>query len=186
MRCYFQLAHMTLYADLSLAGITQFSTAINRYFLILHIISITFHRHLDNSIQSAFKHLIGLLDLRQLIRMRDQRCGIDLPLLDEPQDLGAIAAIHAAGLKGQIITIHIRQRKGLGTIIKGYHRDNGIGASALPGHAEGIFRADSCLICRSLVQMLDRVTRTIASRGSCRVGTSYFHINNLVDSSFFL
>lgn len=39
--------------------------------------------------------------------------------------------------------------------------------TVMPGTARG---TEPCLMCRSLVQMLDKVTRTMASRGSCRVG----------------
>ena len=40
--------------------------------------------------------------------MRDQRLGIELAFGNEPQRFFAVTAVHAAGLEGQILAVHIR------------------------------------------------------------------------------
>ena len=42
--------------------------------------------------------------------MGDERFGIDLAFCDETQRFFTIAAVHAAGLKGEVFAVHFRQR----------------------------------------------------------------------------
>lgn len=58
------------------------------------------NRHLDHAVFLLRKERICLFDIFQGIVMGDQRCGIYLSCLDQTKNLIAVAAIHAAGLKG--------------------------------------------------------------------------------------
>ena len=51
----------------------------------MHIIVITLHRDLNNSVAFIFKQLIRLVDRRQRIGMRDQRLGIELAVANTLQ-----------------------------------------------------------------------------------------------------
>ena len=94
--------------------------------------------------------------------MRDEWRGVNLSLLNQAKHFLAIASVHTTGLEGEVLAIHIGQRKHLGLVIKSHHRYNSIRAGTLP-----------CLICRSLEQMLPIVTRTMASVGSINVGFGF-------------
>ena len=76
--------------------------------------SIGLNRHLNHPIQFPLEHPVRLLDILQLIPVRNQRRGVDLALFDEPQDLGAVAAVHAAGFEGEVFAVHVGQGNGLG------------------------------------------------------------------------
>ena len=92
----------------------------------------TLHRDLNNSVAFIFKKLIRLVDLRQRIGVRDQRLGIELALGNELQRFLAVATVNAAGLEGQVLTLHIGQRQSLRLVVKRHNRDDCIRASALP------------------------------------------------------
>ena len=64
--------------------------------------------------------------------MRDQRLGIELALGNKLQRFLAIATVNAAGLEGQVLAVHIRQRQGLRLVVKSHHRDDRIRTSAPP------------------------------------------------------
>ena len=64
--------------------------------------------------------------------MRDQRLGIELALGDELQRFLTVATVNAAGLEGQILAVHIRQRQGLRLVVKRHHRDDRIWTSTFP------------------------------------------------------
>ena len=68
--------------------------------------------------------------------MGDKGGGIQLSLPDQLQGLGAAAAIHPAGLEGEVFAVHLGQGQGLGPIVQGHHRDQAVGPGGLPGHAE--------------------------------------------------
>ena len=61
------------------------------------------HRHLNHSIFLSLKHPVSLLNILQLIPMCNQRRGVDLSLLDQSEDLGAVAGVHAAGFEGEVL-----------------------------------------------------------------------------------
>ena len=70
--------------------------------------------------------------------MGDEWGGVNLALLNEAEDLLAVAA---ASLEGKVLAIHIRKRKDLRLVIKGNHRYNSIRTGALPREAEGVIGA---------------------------------------------
>ena len=55
--------------------------------------------------------------------MRDQQLGIELALGNELQRFFAITAVHATGLEGQILAVHIGQRQDLRLVVKCHHED---------------------------------------------------------------
>ena len=79
--------------------------------------------------------------------MGDQRCGVDLALFDEPQDLVVVAAVDAAGFEGEVFAVHVGEGKGLGFVVEGHHGDDGVGPGAGPGQTEGV----RCAICCSWI-----------------------------------
>ena len=72
--------------------------------------------------------------------MGDERLGVQFPLRDETQRFLAVAAVHATGLEGEILAVHIRQRQDLGLVIQCHHRHDGVGSCALPRQPEGSVR----------------------------------------------
>lgn len=70
--------------------------------------------------------------------MGNQWRGVKLPLLNQPQNLPAVAAIYPAGLEGQVFAVHLRQGEGLRLLIEGHHGDQPIGAGALPRQGKGV------------------------------------------------
>ena len=91
--------------------------------------------------RAPFKQGIGRVDLAEGEDVRDQRGGVQLARGDQPQDLGAVAAIHAAGLEGQVFAVHLGQGQHLRPVIQ---RDDGhdrVRPRALPRHAEALLRA---------------------------------------------
>ena len=64
--------------------------------------------------------------------MCDQRLGVELALGDELERFFAVAAVDAAGFEGQILAVHIGEGKCLRIVVECHHRDDGIGARALP------------------------------------------------------
>ena len=49
--------------------------------------------------------------------MRDQRLGIELALGNEFERFLAVATVNAAGLEGQVLAVHIRQRQSLRLVV---------------------------------------------------------------------
>ena len=41
-------------------------------------------------------------------------------------------------VKGKVLTVHVRKRRNLWLVIKGYYGNNGIRSGAVPGHMEGV------------------------------------------------
>ena len=72
--------------------------------------------------------------------MGDQRRGIQLSLLDQPQDLGTVAAVHPARFEDQVLSVHLRQGQHLRLVVQRHHRHNGIGPGATPRQLKGILR----------------------------------------------
>ena len=70
--------------------------------------------------------------------MRDEWSGVNLSRFNQAKDFLAIASIHATGLEGEILAIHVWQRKNLRLVIKGYNGNYGIRTGTLPRQAEGI------------------------------------------------
>ena len=52
-----------------------------------------------------------------------------------PQGIGVV---HSAGFEDQVFAVHVGQGQDLRTVIERHDRDDGVGACAGPGHAEGI------------------------------------------------
>ena len=73
--------------------------------------------------------------------MGDEGSGVQLPGGDQVQGLGTVAAIHPAGLEGEILAVHVGQREQLRPVVKGHHRHHRIGPGALPGQTEGVLAA---------------------------------------------
>ena len=95
-------------------------------------------------------------------KMGDERSGVYPILFNKAKDLLAIASIYPTGLESEVFSVHFGQWKNLGLVVKGHHSYNGIWSGALP-----------CLICKSLVQILLIVTRTIASVDSINLGLGF-------------
>ena len=55
------------------------------------------------------KHLIGLHDMLQSGPVGDETAGIQLPFGDQLHDPSAVRGVHAAGLKDQILSVHVRK-----------------------------------------------------------------------------
>ena len=70
--------------------------------------------------------------------MGDQGRGVQFARLNQPENFGAVAAVHAAGFEGQILSIHLRKGERLGFVIQGYYRHDGVGPGALPGQGKGV------------------------------------------------
>ena len=64
------------------------------------------HCHLDHAVPFLFKQLVALCDPAQGVGVGDERFGIDLAFCDETQRFFTIAAVHAAGLKGEVFAVH--------------------------------------------------------------------------------
>ena len=103
--------------------------------------SLLINCNLNNPVQLILKKVVSHLDILQLIAVGNQGCGIDFALFDQAEDLGAVAAVDAAGFEGQVLAVHIRQGQGLGLVVEGNHGDDGVGAGALPGQAESVLCA---------------------------------------------
>lgn len=92
----------------------------------------------NNPIQFIFKEVVSLLDICELIAVGNQRGGVDLALLDQAQNLRAVAAVYAAGFDGQVLAVHLRQWQSLGLVVEGHHGDDGVGPGAVPGQTESV------------------------------------------------
>ena len=57
--------------------------------------------------------------------MGDKGGGIQFPLRDQIQRLGTVAAVHPAGLEGQVFTIHLGQGQHLVLVIQGRRKVSG-------------------------------------------------------------
>ena len=91
----------------------------------------------DGILQVVFKNVIGFFYLVQRETVGDERRGVDLPVGDETENLSAVAAVHAAGLEGQVFAVHVGKGKHLGTVVEGNNGHYGVGAGAFPSKAEG-------------------------------------------------
>ena len=87
-----------------------------------------------------FKESVGGLDVFQGEGVGNERRGVELSLGQKCEDFRNIAAIHPACLEGEVFPVHLRERKDLGRVIHRHNGDQGIGAGALPGQAEGLLR----------------------------------------------
>lgn len=65
-------------------------------------------RYFNHSVLPTLEKAICLPDPAQWKTVRNERRGVDLTLFDQAQNLGAVAAVHAAGSKGEILAVHIR------------------------------------------------------------------------------
>lgn len=73
--------------------------------------------------------------------MRNQRCGVESPLLDEREDFGTVATVHAAGLECKVLAIHLRQRQGLRFFVECDNGYNRVRSCTFPGKLECRIRA---------------------------------------------
>lgn len=69
--------------------------------------------------------------------MSDEGCGVQLPLGNEGEDLPAAAAVHPAGLEGEVFAVHVGEGEDLRGIVQGHHGDDGVGPGAGPGQGKG-------------------------------------------------
>ena len=100
------------------------------------------YSHFDNSISLLLKKFVGFSNLCQRETVRDERCGVNLTLLDELQDLFTVTAIHTSCLEGEVLAVHLWEWKHLSFIIEGNYRNYGIWTSTLPSELE-------CVVCSS-------------------------------------
>ena len=70
--------------------------------------------------------------------MRDERRGVNPSFGNEAEDFGTVASVHPARLEGEVLAVHIGQRKHLRTVVERHDGDRGIGAGTLPRQAEGV------------------------------------------------
>ena len=96
------------------------------------------HRHLYHPVQLILEQVIRLGDVGEFVAVRNQWRGVNLACLNQAQNLGAIAAVHAARFEGQILAVHLGQWQHLRLIVERHNRHNRIRASALP--RQGIYR----------------------------------------------
>ena len=92
----------------------------------------------DGILQVVFENVIGFFYLVQRETVGDERRGVDLPVGDETENLSAVAAVHAAGLEGQVLAVHVGKGEHLGTVVEGNNGHYGVGAGAFPSKAEGV------------------------------------------------
>ena len=114
------------------------------------------YRHFDNSISLLLKEFIGFCYPLQWETVGDERCGVYLSFLDEVQDFLAVTPIHTAGLKGEILAVHLWQRQYLWLVIESHNSYDGIWTSTLPGQLESVLT--TChfqhSVCTSMVAVL--------------------------------
>ena len=75
------------------------------------------YSHFDNSISLLLKDFIGFCYPLQWKTVRDERCGVNLSLLDELQDFRTVTPIHTSCLENEVLAVHLRQRQQLWFII---------------------------------------------------------------------
>ena len=74
-----------------------------------------------------FKHIICFQDLIQPAAVSDEKSCIQLPAGGQIHHFLAEASVHAACLKDQVLSIHIRQWKDLRLFVHSHDDDNGTG-----------------------------------------------------------
>ena len=111
-------------------------------YLHLSFICLLSYGHFDDSISLLLKEFIGFSYPLQRKTVGDERCGVNLSLLDELQDLFTVTAIHTSCLESEVLAVHLRQRQHLRLIIKGYNGYDSIRTSTLPSELE-------CVVCSS-------------------------------------
>ena len=74
--------------------------------------------HLHYTVAALLKQIVRRFNLIQRENMRDERCGIQLTVFNQPQDFCGVAAIHAAGLEREVLAVHIGQRKRLRLVVQ--------------------------------------------------------------------
>ena len=79
--------------------------------------------NLDDSLLPVLKHSVSLLDILQTIPVSNQRRRVDQPLFNQRENLGTVAAVHTAGLEGQVLAVHVRERQYLRTVIESDYGD---------------------------------------------------------------
>ena len=71
---------------------------------------------------------MSLLNILQTIPVSNQRRGVNQSLLYKRENLGTGAAVNTAGLEGEILAVHVRERQYLRSVIEGDYGDCCIGA----------------------------------------------------------
>lgn len=82
------------------------------------------------------EEVVGLGDARERVAVGDERGGVDASLLNEAEDLGAVAAVDATGFEGEIFAVHVGEGEYLRLVVHGHDGDYGVGAGHLPCRAE--------------------------------------------------
>ena len=67
--------------------------------------------HLDDALPPGLEELVGRVDVLERVGVGDEGSGVQLPGGDQVQGLGTVAAIHPAGLEGEILAVHVGQRE---------------------------------------------------------------------------
>ena len=70
--------------------------------------------------------------------MCDKGRSVNLSVGYQAKNFGTIAAVHASSLEREVLTIHVRQREHLRTVVKGHHGNNRIRTGTLPSQAESV------------------------------------------------
>lgn len=87
---------------------------VHTFYLVRQVHSLwILDRHLDHMIPPMLEQIIRCFDLIEHEGVRDQRCGVDLTLGDEVEDLAAIAAVDTTGFEDQIFAVHVGQGGGV-------------------------------------------------------------------------
>ena len=89
-----------------------------------------FHGDFHHAVRPPLEQVVRAVEFGKRERMRDEWRGIDLPLRDEPHDLAALAAVHAARLEGEVLPVHIGERQHLRRVVQRRDDNDGVGARA--------------------------------------------------------
>ena len=89
-------------------------------------------------VPAVFEQVIGCSNIFEGVGVGDEGRGVQFALGDEGENLSTAAAVHSAGLEGEVFSVHVREREHLGRVVQGHHGDNGVGTGTGPGQSEGV------------------------------------------------
>ena len=84
-------------------------------------------------LQAFLKNTVALQNIPKRGAVSNEERGVQLPLLNEVQQLAAAAGIDPSGLEDEVFSIHLRQGQRLWGLIHGNQYDDGVGAGNPPG-----------------------------------------------------
>ena len=85
--------------------------------LFFHIICLLSYGYFYDSIPLLLKEFVGFSYPCKRITVRNERGGIYLAFLNELKNLFSVTAVHTACLEGEVLAVHVRERKYLRTVI---------------------------------------------------------------------